>query len=57
MYNGVRDLSSCNHIGNEGMRHLSDALARGAAPALETLVVNKAISNLIRESKSWRTMT
>ena len=26
-----------NKIGDEGMRHLGDALARGAAPALETL--------------------
>ena len=26
-----------NKIGDEGMRHLGDALARGAAPALELL--------------------
>ena len=26
-----------NKIGDEGMRHLGDALARGAAPALEKL--------------------
>jgi hypothetical protein len=28
---------SANMIGDEGVRHLSDALARGAAPALKTL--------------------
>ena len=26
-------------IGDEGMRHLADALARGAAPALEWLII------------------
>ena len=28
-----------NGIGDEGMRHLADALARGAAPALEWLII------------------
>ena len=33
----IRDSLDSNKIGDEGMRHLADALARGAAPALETL--------------------
>ena len=36
-----------NKIGDEGMRHLADALGRGAAPALETLWLN---SNKIRDA-------
>ena len=30
----------CNKIGDEGMRHLGDALARGAAPAIKTIGID-----------------
>ena len=39
-----------NKIGDEGMRHLGDALARGAAPALEKLKLWTTASDAAKQA-------
>ena len=47
-----------NKIGDEGMRHLGDALARGAAPALKGLALGdnparRAAKQAVQDARSW----